>query len=82
MITAVCFRLNKQVQAQTSYGAIQSVLAEKGISNPGISDVANAVIEIRQSKLPDPAKIGNAGSFFKNPVVDAAHAICTDRLAA
>ena len=71
LITAVCFRLNKQVQAQTSYGAIQSVLAEKGISNPGISDVANAVIEIRQSKLPDPKEIGNSGSFFKNPTLSA-----------
>ena len=69
LITAVCFRLNKQVQAQTSYGAIQSVLAEKGISNPGIRDVANAVIEIRQSKLPDPKEIGNSGSFFKNPTL-------------
>ena len=71
LITAVCFRLNKQVQAQTSYGAIQSVLAEKGILNPGISDVANAVIEIRQSKLPDPKEIGNSGSFFKNPTLPA-----------
>jgi UDP-N-acetylmuramate dehydrogenase len=69
LISAVCFRLNKQVKAQTSYGAIQSVLAEKGISNPGISDVANAVIEIRQSKLPDPKEIGNSGSFFKNPTL-------------
>ncbi len=71
LISAVCFRLNKQVQAQTSYGAIQSVLTENGISNPGIRDVANAVIEIRQSKLPDPKEIGNSGSFFKNPTLSA-----------
>jgi UDP-N-acetylmuramate dehydrogenase len=71
LITAVCFRLNKQVEPQTSYGAIQSVLAEKGIVNPGINDVANAVIEIRQSKLPDPKEIGNSGSFFKNPTLSA-----------
>lgn len=71
LITAVCFRLNKQVEPQTSYGAIQSVLAEKGIVNPGISDVANVVIEIRQSKLPDPKEIGNSGSFFKNPTLSA-----------
>ncbi|MEN9729911.1 MAG: UDP-N-acetylmuramate dehydrogenase, partial [Bacteroidota bacterium] len=71
LITAVCFRLNKQLEPQTSYGAIQSVLAEKGITNPGIRDVANAVIEIRQSKLPNPKEIGNSGSFFKNPTISA-----------
>ncbi len=69
LIAAVCFRLNKQAKPQTSYGAIQTVLDEKGIANPGIRDVANAVIEIRQSKLPNPSEIGNSGSFFKNPTL-------------
>lgn len=70
LITNVRLRLSKQPKLNTSYGAINSLLEEKGIDNPGIADVSNAVIEIRQSKLPDPAKLGNAGSFFKNPVVD------------
>ncbi len=71
LISSVCFRLNKQASPQTSYGAIQSVLSDKGIITPSIRDVANAVIEIRQSKLPDPKEIGNSGSFFKNPTISA-----------
>ncbi|MBL1232751.1 MAG: UDP-N-acetylmuramate dehydrogenase [Flavobacteriales bacterium] len=68
-ITAVTFRLNKQPNINTSYGAIQSELEAMGISKPTIKDVSKAVINIRQSKLPDPKEIGNAGSFFKNPSV-------------
>jgi UDP-N-acetylmuramate dehydrogenase len=72
VILNVTFKLSLPPhQLNTSYGAIQTVLDQKHISNPGIRDVSNAVIEIRQSKLPDPAVIGNAGSFFKNPVIDA-----------
>jgi UDP-N-acetylmuramate dehydrogenase len=70
LITAVQFRLAKKPQLNTSYGAIDTLLAEKGITQPTVRDVSEAVIEIRQSKLPDPEKLGNAGSFFKNPVVD------------
>ena len=70
IITSVLFKLSKNADVNTSYGAINDVLEMKGIANPGIRDVSKAVIEIRQSKLPDPARIGNAGSFFKNPVVD------------
>ncbi len=70
VILNVTYRLNKNnTDINTSYGAIKDVLNSKGIEQPSIKDVSDAVIEIRQSKLPDPAKIGNGGSFFKNPVV-------------
>ncbi len=70
IITSVTLKLNKQLQTNVEYGAIEDVLADLGITYPTIRDVSNAVIEIRQSKLPDPGKLGNAGSFFKNPIVD------------
>jgi UDP-N-acetylmuramate dehydrogenase len=70
VICKVAFRLSKNPKINTSYGAIESELQKMGISEPTIRDVSNAVIAIRQSKLPDPAVLGNAGSFFKNPVVD------------
>ena len=70
IICHVAFRLSKiKHDLNTSYGAIESELEKMKITNPTIRDVSNAVIAIRQSKLPDPNKIGNAGSFFKNPVV-------------
>jgi UDP-N-acetylmuramate dehydrogenase len=74
LISSVCFKLAKKAELHTSYGAIQDVLQARGIAQPGIQDVANAVIEIRQSKLPDPKEIGNSGSFFKNPTVSAQEA--------
>lgn len=58
-------------QIKTEYGAIKAELDKMHIGNPTIQDVSNAVIAIRQSKLPDPKIMGNAGSFFKNPVVSA-----------
>jgi len=70
-ILSVTFRLHHQPRVNTSYGAINAVLQSKGILNPSPQDVANAVIQIRSDKLPDPAKYGNAGSFFKNPEIDA-----------
>lgn len=70
IITAVTFRLTKKEhQLNTSYGAIKSELEKKGISRPTIKEVSDAVITIRQSKLPDPGELGNSGSFFKNPVI-------------
>ena len=69
-ITSVILKLRKKNhRLRTQYGAIQQVLAQKHIVHPNIKDIAEAVIEIRRSKLPDPMQIGNAGSFFKNPFV-------------
>lgn len=70
IITDVTFELRKEPILNISYGAISSTLAEKKIEQPSIQDVSAAVIEIRQSKLPDPKEIGNSGSFFKNPIVE------------
>lgn len=69
IITSVTLTLKKDPKVNTSYKALESKLQEDGIENPGIKEVSRAVIEIRESKLPDPAEIGNTGSFFKNPVV-------------
>ena len=73
IITAVRLNLNKPPhQVSTKYGAIQGELNQKGITNPTIKQVSDGVIAIRQSKLPDPKKIGNSGSFFKNPILPEA----------
>ena len=64
LITSVTFRLNKIHCINTSYGAIRQQLQAMGVSEPDIKSVSQAVIAIRSSKLPDPKKIGNAGSFF------------------
>ncbi|WP_372746620.1 UDP-N-acetylmuramate dehydrogenase [Lutibacter sp.] len=69
IITKVTFKLTKKNhQINISYGAIQSELTNK--ENPSLKEISNAIIAIRESKLPDPKKIGNSGSFFKNPVID------------
>ena len=69
IICKVAFRLTKKHDLKTSYGAIENELRSMSKINPSIKDVSDAVINIRQSKLPDPKQIGNAGSFFKNPIV-------------
>ena len=69
VITHVVFHLSKAPIINAEYGAIKHTLIEKGIDSPSIKDISDAVIDIRRSKLPDPARIGNAGSFFKNPTV-------------
>jgi len=70
IIVSVTFRLTKKHIVNRNYGAINDELEKQNISTPTIKDISNAIISIRSSKLPDPSKIGNAGSFFKNPVVD------------
>lgn len=70
IITSVSLKLTKQNhKLSIDYGAIKSELKNLNIKSPTIKDISNAVISIRQSKLPDPKKIGNSGSFFKNPVI-------------
>lgn len=69
VIVSVNLKLQKSPKLNTSYRALSQKLEEEGISDPSIKDISQAVIEIRQSKLPDPAEIGNTGSFFKNPVI-------------
>lgn len=73
-ITEIGVRLTKQNhQLNTSYGDIENWLADRDITAPTIRDVSNAVIAIRRSKLPDPAELGNSGSFFKNPIINHEH---------
>lgn len=70
IITSIQLELTKRNhQKHLDYGAIASQLRLHGIVDPGIKDISNAVIAIRQSKLPDPKVLGNSGSFFKNPVI-------------
>ncbi len=70
IITYVTLKLTKVNHSiNIAYGAIKDTLIEREIDSPTIKDVSDAVISIRQSKLPDPREIGNAGSFFKNPTI-------------
>lgn len=70
IVTNVVLRFSKNPELNTSYGAIQDKLEERSISNPTIRDISDTVIEIRNSKLPKPQTLGNAGSFFKNPILE------------
>lgn len=70
IIISVSLRLTrKEHKINLQYGAIKETLDKMGVNNPGIRDISNAVIAIRKSKLPDPRILGNAGSFFKNPII-------------
>lgn len=73
IITSVTLGLSKESSVNISYKALSDKLEDKGIENPTIRDVSKTVIEIRQSKLPDPKEIGNTGSFFKNPIISVEH---------
>lgn len=68
-VSDVTLRLRKEPQLETSYASLRDRLREKGIDTPGIEEVFETVIDIRRSKLPDPADLANAGSFFKNPKI-------------
>ena len=69
VITSVTYKLRKQPIFNTSYGAIEQELEKMGVKELSIQNISQAVIHIRSSKLPNPAEIGNAGSFFKNPEI-------------
>jgi len=69
IISSVQFILQKQPIFRTEYGAIKEVLHQKNNKQPSVEAISNAVIQIRSEKLPDPKKLGNAGSFFKNPTI-------------
>ena len=71
IITAVTFRLPRAWQPHTAYADLTAELASQGIEAPTARDIFNAVVAVRTRKLPDPRQVGNAGSFFKNPVVPA-----------
>lgn len=69
LITAVTYKLSKTYAPKLDYGNIRAALATKGIDNPTAMQLRETIIEIRNAKLPDPKVLGNAGSFFMNPVV-------------
>ncbi|MBT9237574.1 UDP-N-acetylmuramate dehydrogenase [Pseudomonas inefficax] len=71
LILRVRFALNRTLQAHLDYGPVRQRLAEQGVTAPTAQAISDAICSIRREKLPDPAELGNAGSFFKNPVVSA-----------
>ncbi|MCU0660271.1 MAG: UDP-N-acetylmuramate dehydrogenase [Candidatus Pacebacteria bacterium] len=69
VITSITLRLSKKPPCVPEYPGVQNYFAEKGIAVPTLHDIREAIIAIRSTKLPDPKRIRNAGSFFKNPIV-------------
>ena len=74
VILRVRFQLSRTAALHLDYGPVRQRLAEQGIMAPTAADVSRAICAIRSEKLPDPAQLGNAGSFFKNPLVSAEQA--------
>lgn len=74
LITSIRLRLPREFRPRLEYAGLRDELAATGVVQPSALDVSDAVIRLRRRKLPDPASIGNAGSFFKNPVADAGRA--------
>lgn len=72
LILRVRFTLDRAAHLHLEYGPVRQRLTEQGIDHPTATDVSQAICSIRNEKLPDPAVLGNAGSFFKNPLVSAA----------
>jgi len=72
IILSLTLKLRKKPEFSTTYGAITQELEKMGVTELSVKAISDAVINIRRSKLPDPAEIGNAGSFFKNPVIGKA----------
>lgn len=71
LILRVRFALSRVMQAHLDYGPVRQRLSEQGVSHPTAQNISDAICAIRREKLPDPAELGNAGSFFKNPIVTA-----------
>ena len=69
LITHVVYRLNRSTQPNIEYGNIRAELERRGIAYPTPQQLREVIIDIRRSKLPDPMQLGNAGSFFTNPIV-------------
>ena len=69
IIVNITLELKKNPVLNINYGDVKAILESQNINNPSIKQVSDAIISIRQSKLPDPKIIGNSGSFFKNPIV-------------
>ncbi|MFJ3449287.1 UDP-N-acetylmuramate dehydrogenase [Pseudomonas sichuanensis] len=69
LILRVRFALDRTLRAHLDYGPVRQRLTEQGVGQPTAQAISDAICSIRQEKLPDPAELGNAGSFFKNPVV-------------
>jgi UDP-N-acetylmuramate dehydrogenase len=78
VILDVTYRLNKTPRFNTSYGAVEKELQRMKVHDLSAAAISQAIINIRTSKLPDPAAIGNAGSFFKNPSVSKEKFACSE----